>query len=49
MMDPLVNAYQNEHRAPSKAELENCDRIARKAMVKNAVQMHVLCALGLVF
>ena len=49
MMDPLVNAYQNEGRAPTKAEIKKCDKIATQAMIKNAVQIHVLCALGLVF
>ncbi len=47
MMDPLVEVYTSGGK-PSDELLEACDRIARKAMWKNAVQMTVLLGLGLV-
>ena len=47
MMDPLVNAYQNEHRQPTPEELETCNKVAMKLMKKNAIQMAVLCGIGL--
>lgn len=48
MMDPLVNAYQNEHRQPNPEELETCNKIALKLMKKNAIQMAVISLIGLI-
>ena len=49
MMDPLVNAYQNEHRQPTPEELKKVKMISLRAMRKNATQMIVLAALGFIF
>ena len=46
-MDPLVQAYQEEKRSLTAAEVENCKKVSRQVIYKEVLKVHVYCALGL--
>ena len=47
MMDPLVQAYQEENRVLTPEEIEKCEKVSRQVIYKEVMKVSAYCVLGL--